>query len=87
MSNLWLNLSDLNIRWKKIPKAVDPAAVKKSDEAPTKLAIGVEGGFQVSCLSILGPTRVSFCMPPWRQPRGKWMVSLVNSHTNATSKR
>ena len=24
--------------------------------------------------------------PPWRQPRGKWMVSLVNSHTNATSK-
>ena len=26
-------------------------------------------------------------MPPWRQPRGKWMVSLVNSHTNATSRR
>ena len=25
--------------------------------------------------------------PPWRQPRGKSMVSLVNSHTNATSKR
>ena len=25
--------------------------------------------------------------PPWRQPSGKWMVSLVNSHTNATSKR
>ena len=25
--------------------------------------------------------------PPWRQPRGKWMVSLVNSHTNAISKR
>ena len=23
-------------------------------------------------------------VPPWRQPRGKWMVSLVNSHTNAT---
>ena len=22
--------------------------------------------------------------PPWRQPRGKWMVYLVNSHTNAT---
>jgi len=22
--------------------------------------------------------------PPWRQPRGQWMVSLVNSHTNAT---
>ena len=22
--------------------------------------------------------------PPWGQPRGKWMVSLVNSHTNAT---
>ena len=25
--------------------------------------------------------------PTWRQPRGKWMVSLVNSHTNAISKR
>ena len=28
-----------------------------------------------------------FCgcvFPPWRQPRGKWMVSLVNFHTNAT---
>ena len=22
--------------------------------------------------------------PPWRQPRGKWVVSLVNSYTNAT---
>jgi len=25
--------------------------------------------------------------PPWRQPRGKWMVSSVNSLTNATSRR
>ena len=25
--------------------------------------------------------------PPWRQPRCKWMVSLVNSHTNVNSKR
>ena len=25
--------------------------------------------------------------PPWRQPRGKTIVSLVNLHTNATSKR
>jgi len=25
--------------------------------------------------------------PPWRQPRGKKIVSLVNSHTNAASKR
>jgi len=24
--------------------------------------------------------------PPWRQPRGKSIVSLVNSHTNVTSK-
>ena len=24
--------------------------------------------------------------PPWRQPRGKSMISLVDSHTNATSK-
>ena len=23
--------------------------------------------------------------PPWRQPMGKWMVSLVNSHSNFTS--
>jgi len=26
-------------------------------------------------------------VPPWRQPKDKWMVSLVNSHTNATSNR
>jgi len=25
--------------------------------------------------------------PPCRQPRGKWMVSLVNSHSNSSSKR
>ena len=25
--------------------------------------------------------------PPWKQPRGKWMFFLVNSHANATSKR
>jgi len=25
--------------------------------------------------------------PPWRQPRGKSIVSLVNSHTSTTSKR
>ena len=25
--------------------------------------------------------------PPWRQLRGKRVVSLINSHTNATSKR
>jgi len=29
---------------------------------------------------------IEFCAdsPPWRHPSGKWMVSLVNSHTNAT---
>jgi len=31
--------------------------------------------------------RNSYQDPPWRQPRGKAIVSLVNSHTNATSKR
>jgi len=31
------------------------------------------------------PTRLDGCQP-WREPRGKWMVSLVNSHTNATLK-
>ena len=25
--------------------------------------------------------------PPWRQPRGKLIVSLANSHINAPSKR
>ena len=25
--------------------------------------------------------------PPWRQPRGKWMISLVNSNTNINPKR
>ena len=25
--------------------------------------------------------------PPWRQPRGKWMISFGNSHTNVTLKR
>ena len=34
---------------------------------------------------ILGPSRN--LKSPWRQPRGKTIVSLVNSHTNATSKR
>ena len=28
-----------------------------------------------------------FGNPPWRKPRGKWIFSLVNFHTNATSKR
>ena len=33
----------------------------------------------------LGSTRKSGpSPPPWRQPMGKWMVSLVNFHTNAT---
>ena len=30
------------------------------------------------------PCNVFGKKPPWRQPRGKQMVSLVNSHTNAT---
>ena len=28
-----------------------------------------------------------FVYPPWRQPRGRSMVSLVNPHTNATFRR
>jgi len=31
----------------------------------------------------LGP-RTNSPKSPWRQPRGKWIVSLVNSHENAT---
>jgi len=27
---------------------------------------------------------LNYCSPPLRQPRGKWMVSVVNSHRNAT---
>jgi len=30
--------------------------------------------------------RVDDSVPPWRHPRGKWMVPLVNSHANATSR-
>ena len=29
----------------------------------------------------------SFQRPPWREPRGIQMVSLVNSHSNATFRR
>ena len=32
-------------------------------------------------------TRYLLPAPPWRQPGGKTIVSLVNSHTNATSSR
>ena len=45
-------------------------------------------GFLMSTTSINGAIGTAHCVkPPWRQPRGKWMVSLVNSHTTATSKR
>jgi len=37
--------------------------------------------------AVLSTHRHDAVPPPWRQPRGKWMVSLVNSHTNATSKK
>ena len=30
---------------------------------------------------------IHFQDPPWRQPRGKWMISGVNSDANASSKR
>ena len=30
---------------------------------------------------------IRFLFPPWRQPSGKYVVSLVNPHTTATSKR
>ena len=30
---------------------------------------------------------VMSCSPSWRQPMGKWLVSSVNSHTDATWKR
>ena len=33
------------------------------------------------------PPPLTTHLPPWRQPKGKWMVSVVNSHTNTTSKR
>ena len=39
----------------------------------------------VPCQWLLGD--IHYYHPPWRQPRGKTIVSLVNSHTNSTSKR
>ena len=49
---------------------------------------GSEFGFRFIWVSSLGfRFRVSASdfrvQPPWRQPRGNWMVSWVNSHTNA----
>ena len=37
-----------------------------------------------SAVVVRVPCLVSTHTPPWRQPRSKWMVHSVNSHTNAT---
>ena len=44
----------------------------------TPLHIACEKGFE----EIIKVSAISCSSPPWRQPRGKWMVSLVNFHTN-----
>jgi len=46
------------------------------------LPLGCLQGGETSRGGPLGSRRATF--PPWRQPRGKSMVSLVNYHTNAT---
>lgn len=38
----------LNIKWKKVPKEDDAMKTDEKEAAPTKMAIGVEGGFDVS---------------------------------------
>ena len=48
---------------------------------------GEEGGGGGSLEGEGALAAVLFAVPPWMQPRGKWMVSLVNSYTNTTSKR
>ena len=48
----------------------------------------LEEGPRPSEVLQLGAAREhSATVPPWRQPRGKTIVSLVNSQINATSKR
>ena len=63
-----------------------------------KLGVDADNGFTPLYITLEGKEEVvkrlkakqvprRALLPPWRQPRGKWMVSLVNFHTNATSKR
>jgi len=47
-------------------------------------AVSYERGTPVSIVAEALPGSVCGPDPPWRQPRGKLVVSLVNSHTNAT---
>jgi len=53
------------------------------EREPLRFELGEEVFVALRSHKWTGP----FYNPPWRQPSGKWMVSLVNSHTNATSKR
>ena len=44
----------------------------------------LQGGEWMACTLLSSTDQVQ--LPALRQPRGKWVFSLVNSHTNATSK-
>ena len=60
-------------------------ASASTDQAPKKGDVILLGGLVVPKSSALAAASFSQVSPaPWRQPRGKFMVSLVNSHTNAT---
>ena len=61
-----------------LPNLVSPLALSRSKDDGSVLHTQLEDRPTVN------PSEAE---PPWRQPRGKWMVSLVNSHANATSKR
>jgi len=47
-------------------------------EEAGSMAVGQRG------LDLVKVCQPFFSAPPWRQPKGKTIVSLVNSHTNAT---
>jgi len=55
--------------------------VIKKKKKKTCTAIGCRSGDVCPGLRVPGQTDP---LPPWRQPRGKTIVSLVHSHTNAT---
>ena len=70
------------------PVHVRTAAEPRTSRDPASANCVAEG---VRALNDTGLRAISrpdiWSKPPRRQPRGKTIVSLVNSHTNATSKR
>ena len=56
-------------------ETVEVGVVKTVQVLPSSLGSGARSCSMVNAV------------PPWRQPRGKQMVSSVNPHSNATSRR